>query len=668
MRKFVLLSYLIVTVFLLGCQDYSGDFEDLKNRFNALQTEVTTLKGIQSEIASLQNQLQGISTIQTEIVALKSQIEGLASIRTNINELETKITAIESKLSEISEKIDKSNANISSNSSANKELKATLVQIQQKLNELESRVDETLTAKDLRALEDQIQDVKSDLIERLSETSSIYDEDIEVNFSTAEFILTNLSNITQINGNLNINTNGLSASQLINIGDWISDIELITGDLTVTHLVPEREPFKFSALRSVRNLKANQTEAHYPRLSSSGTISFHSRTERVDLSNLTSGNFDSNEINLARGSLLDISSLENYSQNELSITLDGRNSVLRLNALKKIGSDNNTGSLTIEGVGEVELNISSLGSLIVTDVEILVARNLKGTDVTINEDVDRITLGTDATGDGIKELDLRGADDLEILVVKGTYDTDWVPGTDIIIPPSVEQATLENIHCVVSRYDPSHAEADEYQYDVLKDNFDSLTLKGKIHDVEIGGTAIEGELVLGHNSPDGGYLRIINNDDITKLSAPLLDGLKVLEIQGNEELEQIDFPELVASASEAEVKIGGTGTDEANKLIATNITIALSENEQGQGSERRGRISEDSSNPAGIVALKDFLIDAETVSVYYDQATEYQPGRSDTTLETDVTITQDNAEEKLVVKETTHSDASDNTDRTSWLR
>lgn len=666
MRKFILPSYLIVTVFLLGCQDYSSDFEDLKNRFNALQTEVTTLKGIQSEIASLKNQLQGISTIQTEIVALKSQIEGLASIRTNINELETKITAIESKLSEISEKLDRSNANISSNSSANKELKATLVQIQQKLNELASRVDETLTVKDLRALEDQIQDVKSDLIDRLSETSSIYDGDLEaVNFSTAEFILTNHSNITQINGDLNINTNGLSATQLINLGNWVSDIELITGDLTVTHLAPEREPFKFSALRSVRNLKAIQTEAHYPRLSSSGTISFHSRTERVDLSNLTSGNFDSNEINLTRASLLDISSLENYSQNELSITLDGRNSVLRLNALKNIGSDNNTGSLTIEGVGEVELNISSLGSLIVTDVEILVARNLKGTDVTINEDVERITLGTDATGDGIKELDLRGADDLEILVVKGTYDTDWVPGTDIIIPPSVEQATLENIHCVVSRYDPSHAEADEYQYDVLKDNFDSLTLKGKIHDVEIGGTALEGELVLGHNSPDGGYLRIINNDDITKLSAPLLDGLKVLEIQGNEELEQVDFPELVASASEAEVKIGGAGTDEANKLIASNITIALSENEQGQGSERRGRISEDSSNPAGIVALKDFLIDAETVSVYYDQATEYQPGRSDTTLETDVTITQGSAEEKLVVKETTNSD---NTDRTSWLR
>lgn len=668
MRKFFLPSCLVATVFILGCQDYSSDFDALNNKFNALQSEVTSLKAIQSEITSLQNQLQGITTIQTEITALKTEIIGLASIKSDVAELETKITAIESKLSEISEKIDKSNASISSNTTANKELKATLGQIQQKLNTLESRVDETLTANDLKGLEDQIQDVKSDLIDRLSQTSNVHDEDLDVTVSSAEFILTNYSNITQIDADLSINASGLSSSQLNDIGDWLSNIELITGDLNVTHTVPERAPFEFDALRSVRNLQANQTEAHYPRLKSAGTISFHSRTERVDLSNLTSGSFDGNEINLSRGALLDLSSLENYAQNELSITLDGRNSVLRLNALNKIGSNNNNGSLTIEGVGEVELSISALRELIVTDVEILIARNLTGTDVTINKDVDRITLGTNATEDGIKELDLRTADDLEILVVKGTYDTDWVPGTDIIIPPSVEQATLENIHCVVSRYDPSHEEADEYQYDVLKDNFESLTLKGKIHDVEIGGTAIEGELVLGHDSPDGGYLRIINNDDITKVSAPSLDGLKVLEIQGNEELEQIDFPRLVSSASESEVKIGGAGTDEANNLTATNITVALTENEQGQGSERSGRILEDSSNPAGIVALKDFLIDAETVSVYYDQATEYQPGRSDATLETDITITQDNTEAKLVVKETTNSDESDNTDRTSWLR
>ena len=728
MKKYYL-SYVLLALVLINCKNYDDEFADLRQQISALQTKTSSLESktssleskIQSDISSVRSLIQTLQSqlplVETKVDNLESDLSDLEGDISDLNdkldqtitsldqastkldettdnleetntkldkatndledtntkldettndleETNTKLDETSGKVDQASTKLDNTESKLTDATSSIDSNESKLEELEEKLDNIQTKLDGSLTQDDLKTLQEAINAVRSDLEAQLSESNIFFGGSIIITQNNLQSVLDEQSNVKQIGGDLDISADNMSSSQLSSIATWLAKVETVTGNLEVNHL-NDSSPLIFSALRSVGNLVANQREAHYPELRNARNIRFHDDTERVDLSSLESANFRDDTIHLREGVLLDLSSLESYTPNEITIRLQGTNPQLKIGSLSRIGSGSDKGSLTIEGPPSVTLIIGDLNTLELTDVEILTARNLKGTSITVNEDVDELIVGVNVTGDAIKEINLINADDLERLTLKGTYDTSSGPGTDIILPPSIEEISLENIHSVISRFDADHEDAETYAFDEAKDRLDTVVLRGKIHEVELENIAVEGELELDHTSPDG-VLRVNANAEITKITSPDLDELKVLEIQGNPKLEQIDFSSLGNAATNSVVTIGGAGTDEANNLIAEEITVELDEDEQGTGPARDGSIIEDSSIPAGIVALKDFLIDASSVSVYYDEVEEYQPGRSSSVIEQNVSIGDTGAASKLVVKETTNSQ-SDNSDRTGWL-
>ncbi len=632
-----------------GCKNYDDRFDDLNSQIATLTTQVQALQGVATQVSALNTEIGNIRSsiqgdIQTAVAGVSTTLgTNLESAQTALNgeiaKLQTALTqAAANNLTQAD--IDKLKSDLQTTLAAAQKtaLDTALASLQAKLTELETALataaSGALSQADLdklkKEIETQLAQVKEDLEESLGE-GGFHSGEVTIDSSGAwEATKRQLASKTEFSGDFTIDTETLSDSEVDELIAWVAEITLIYGDLTVTHTGKEKV-IKFAKLSSVTDLDDSQLHAHYPELTSAGTITLDDDIETVKLPKLTTlKEFAGHSIDLDEGTELTLSALASYKA-DLTIDLGGAEATLDLSALKTLDSngDEKDGEvdLTIIGPDEVSLpELTTLAKLHVQDVNQVSAPKVKGADLQIGEDVISVNVGTE--GDNhINALDVTGADDLETLQIGGNPATNN-KGTKVILnaqtTPDLERAHIHGGFSVV--------------VNGLDDVEEIITGRTITKEVSLIGTGVEGDLVLDHVSGANGILKIENNDDVKTLTADKVNKLTVLSIQGNEDLETISFKALKEAGTQAfgkpnwydgdTVVIGGTtygdadgfGFDPAkkNNLKATQFFHEVKK----VGNTVKAQSGE-IKDASGISDLKEFLGKVERAVVSYDSAEEF---------------------------------------------
>ena len=633
MKKICFLFLLSVGLVLSSCKNYD-------DRFDALNGQITALQG----------QVTGLATLQTEVTALKSTIAAIQSsltgLQSNISTVQSDFnTALGKAKTDINQQIeDQLNTGLSGLSDKNAELNASLTELTTKLTELETKLqgiqDGTPTKDEVTAVQTALADQLKALQESLQESlkkSDFHTGDLNLTSSGGlAFVTTQLQEITQINGDVTINTDGWSDEQKTSLQTWVAKITLIFGDLDITHADTEADKvIKFAALTGVNKLEDKQPHAHYPELTSASEVTFATdgaaNVETVRLPKLTTTKFTDATIHLKKGKELHLNTFSEHA-GSLSITLDG-SGITNLNALKQLtGAATAEKTLQLVGFRTVGLpELTTLKKLHIQDVTDLTAPKVKGAELQISKDVSSVDIGT-ADGGAVTGLTIDTGEaqrDLEELKIGGDK------GLAVVLPSGIEVAHIHGAKSVIASG---------------TDDLDTFVTAREIKALHLEGTDIE-TLALGHTSGSGGTLKLINNASLESLTADSVNNLKFLTIQGNTRLESVSFEGLDTAASDAEVTIGARAATKGNpftdghqnRLIASKIHIEV---KSGAGKQAGSIV-----DASGLSDLKAFLgsSNIKTAVVHYDGTAELKVSKT-ADAEDDVDISEANSKHFLLFR------------------
>ncbi len=666
-RIFILLA--AVAVVAAGCKNYDDRFDDLNSQIGALNTQVTALQGVASQVTAIDTEIKnirqsiqgdiqtavaGVSTtlgnnLQTAQTALNAEITKLqtalnqaaanslsqedidqlkadlaaaqkTALDTAVKGLQDKVTALETALAEAAKNnlsqadIDQLKADLAK--TQKEALDKALEGLQTKLAEIETAIEDGDAVPS--ELTEQLEDIKEALDESISR-AGFYTETVDITTNGKwKFFAERLPNVQEFSGDFIINTEKLSNENIDALIAWVAKIQLITADLTITHDDDaEDKVIKFAALTTVETLNDGQPHAHYPELTSVDTIHLNSEdknndnefvTETVKFPKLEQTVFAGNKIHLPEAEELDLSALLEYESN-LDIELDGGK--LDLSSLQEIHNGERSEraqSLTITDVDEVHLEaLTKVEELTVEDVETLKAPKITDGDLTINENVEKVDVAT-AEGAHIEKLTLGDGskEDIEELKIGGDEKK-----TELVIQEAGNQ--LEVVHIHGAKKVSLHGAG----------GLDELVTARTIVEFTLNASGLNGDLVLGHQSGPKSVLEILYNEDITSLTADKVNELKVLGIKGNHDLEKISFAALKKGSAQSfgkpnwkdgdAVVIGGTQYDNSESGADGNYLAKDRNNLKADvihlAVSGNGPNAQDGeiSDASGIAALEDFL-------------------------------------------------------------
>ncbi len=694
MKKFFILLT-AVALLAAGCKNYDDRFDDLNGQIATLTTQVQTLQGVASQVTGLQTEIKNIrASIQTDITTavagvstalstaqgeLKDEIgtevgrvsKDLSTAQTALN---TQIGKLQKALEEASDNslsqdhIDKLKTDLQTALAAAQKtaLDTALAGLQTKLNALEQALAAasagSLSQKDLDQLktdiEAQLAQVKEELEASLGD-GGFHSGSVEITSSGGwEATKRQLGNKTEFNGDFTINTEKLSATELDELIGWVAKITLIYGDLTITHKDKDKV-LKFGQLTSITDLNDDQPHVHYPALTSAGIISLDGvDILTVQLPKLTTlTQFAGHEIDLRKGTALTLSALSAYTD-DLSIDLGGTSAEIDVQALESVAKGNTGKLLTVIGPDEVALPaLTTLEKLHIKEVRTLTAPKVKGADLEISEDVDHVEVGT-ADGAHINVLTLSDAADLKTLQIGGNPSTKASDGTVVVLNED-HTPKLEKAHIHGGRL---------LKVSDLEDLQEIITARS-INTVEITGTGIEDELILGHDSGTNGILTIEHNTDIESLVADKVNKLKGLYIKGNHDLAKVSFKAfkvpgsqrlgtgaqwftgdgfVIGKAGYGDYNDGQSAQDNKNDLIATEITQEILKADESV--DRAGKIVDGT----GLSDLAEVLQHANTKrAVISFDGTEAFKGQNKSAAAVEVATTQANHEDLILFRKGT---------------
>ena len=628
--KRIFILFTSVALVAAGCKNYDDRFDDLNSQITALQTQVNTFQGVASSVSALQAE---IGNIRSSLTSLSTTVSGVTGGITNAlstaqKELETSTnasltaaqTAIDNSLSETQRAL-------------NAKLDTALAGLQAKLAELESKLAQAqagaLSREDLAAfqarIQEQLDQVKEELEESLGD-AGFHSGNVTINSSGSwQGTKIQLRKKTKFAGDFVIDTANLTATEVDELIAWVGEITLIHGDLTITHKSADKV-IKFGKLTLVTDLTDTQPHAHYPALATATNIELDSnKILTVKLPVLTKGTFDDHTIDLPKATELTLTALSKYEA-DLTIEVDG-DTVVDLSALEKVGSGSSKENLILDGPDSITLPaLTTLQLLSVSNVGSLTAPKVKGADLSINDGVESVDVGT-ASGANINTLTIADDNDLEVLKINGNSSRKSSEKTEVIIDGSND---LETVHI---------QGANKVDLDNVS-NLEEIVTAGTIPVFDLTNSGFRGDLVLGHQSGVNSELRIEDNVGIETLTADKVNQLRVLIIQGNHDLERISFAALKQGSTQVPrtpwynsdaVVIGGTQFDSSgdwsdgnyhapdrNNLIADSIHLAV-----GGANKQTGKIVDNT----GISKLEDFLTHAKIkrAVVSYDGAESFKP-------------------------------------------
>ncbi|MDA9817537.1 hypothetical protein N9C35_00680 [Flavobacteriaceae bacterium] len=383
-----LLTVLLASLVLVGCQNYDDQFDDLNAQISALKSQVDGLSSLTGQVSSLSGSISGLSA-------------GVAAAQAAATAAGTSADA----------------ATAAANGIDLTGLSASLATLQAEVDAVQASLATAATATAVAALQTELDAIEADVDELLA-TSNVYNQNLTISSAStldAAFALGNNLNI--VNGTVTISQS--SAMDAAKLQTVIDKIFTVTGNYTYTAGAATVTAQTFDKLASTGDLTLTVNgPVSAKTLVTAGTVNlgttFSSKVTSVNLDMLstvtdiqTGGT--SNTVNFASATDIQLGALAVYTTAMSITTKKGATlDIGSLDDLNSAGTSVDMG-LTVNGPKDVTISgwdDSYTGTITATNVENLTISGYEGA-IVIGDGTENVTV----TG-GV-DVSLSSADDLE---------------------------------------------------------------------------------------------------------------------------------------------------------------------------------------------------------------------------------------------------------------
>jgi hypothetical protein len=246
-----LLTVLLASLVLVGCQNYDDQFDDLNAQISALKSQVDGLSSLSGQVSSLSGTISGLSSGVAAAQAAASAAGASADAATAA-----------------ANAIDLSG------------LSASLATLQTEVDAVQASLATAATASAVTALQAELDAIEADLDDLLA-TSNIYSTDVTVtNATTLNAALALGNKLNVLNASLTIT--GYSGMSYANVQTLIDRVNTTTGNIVYTAASSLGTEVVFNNLVSAADITMTQPGGyHFPKLANAGTIDMKSTYETL---------------------------------------------------------------------------------------------------------------------------------------------------------------------------------------------------------------------------------------------------------------------------------------------------------------------------------------------------------------------------------------------------
>jgi hypothetical protein len=519
-----LLTVLLASLVLVGCQNYDDQFDDLNAQISALKSQVDGLSSLSGQVASLSGSISGlqagVSAAQAAATAAGASADAASAAVSGI--AATDLSGLEASLATLAAEVDAVQASLATAATA-----TAVAALQAELDAIEADVDELLA------------------------TSNVYTSALNVRTSSeldAAYALGN--NINIVNSTVVITqTATMDAAKLQTV---IDRIFTVTGSFTYTTTAATNTAMTFDKLASTGDLaltpngpisaKALVTAANV----TLGTT-YTSKVTSINMDALVSvDDINSDTINFPSATDIQLGSLAVYTD-ALSITTK-KGATLDIAALDDLNTAGTAVDMSLTVSGPATLSISGwddsyAGTITATNIADLTIAGYEGA-IVIGDGVENVTV----TG-GV-DVSLSSADDLETVNLT----------TKLYDDPNVAATAAAK---VAAAYGGS---GEENSLSFSSTSLTSVTLSGYWLDVTSSGN---GNLTTVDIDATMRNLNLTNNDNLTSLDVTGASMANVT-LTGNDALVSAEFDHTTG------LNYNGTATadtEDATVVITDNLAM-----------------------------------------------------------------------------------------------
>jgi hypothetical protein len=636
-----LLTVLLASLVLVGCQNYDDQFDDLN-----------------AQISSLKSQVDGLASLSGQVSSLSGTISGLQA---GINAAQASAAA----------------ANTAASAIDLTSLSAGLTTLQAEVDAVQASLATAATATAVAALQAELDAIEADVDELLT-TSNIYATDVSVNSAStldAALALGNKLNILNASATITVS----AAMDQTKVQTLVNRLKTITGNLVFNSSATTETTFE--NLTSVQDLTVGQKGGYnFKNLTSADDIVLNDLYETnvaiIDFRSLatvttvTTLGESGEGFHFSQATELHLTKLARYPGDLTITTKTGATLDMPvLDDLGLTGSYENT-DLTINGPASFTTTLMTDGTISLTNVATASVTGFRG-DIEINAGVVTFT-GTDvteisvaATADDLKTFTAKmKRDDLPTLSTTQTAALEYDASSNLgDLDLSGGLANLETVNISGKAGDITISSAPNLTgvtisadaFDLVmsdNDNMTSVSVNGaKFHDVQVTGMADLTTLTLDHTTKlpststtateKAASLDVTTNASLTNLTVSA-DDIDALTVTGNAALATLDFTGLTDD---------GSATTSAVAIYNNNLAVQLVKdgyNDTTQNSTYVQYTSTDDgsmTSTSGISTLKTYLdavVGAASatagVYVFVDQIDKYEVQGSANGVYTDTAV------------------------------
>ena len=657
-----LLTVLLASLVLVGCQNYDDRFDDLNAQISALKSQVDGLSSLSGQVSSLSGTISGLQS-------------GIAAAQAAATAAGTSADA----------------ATAAANNIDFSGLTAGLATLQAEVDQIQASLATAVTAADIASLEADLAAVQLDVTELL-EGSGVYSGTLNVTNKALLSAATALGNgINIISGGLNVTvTSDMDMDALQTVLDKVFNV---TGHVTFTNTLATQTAMDFDKLTSADDVNLKQKgQYNLAALTTASDITLHDTysddVSSVDLGALTSvtninTGSTADAITFDQATSIDLGALAYYAGGDLDLTTK-TGGTLDIASLTDTNTAGTLSPFTLTIAGPASLSISKLkgdgrattdGTIVASKVASLTVAGFGG-DIDVNTKVATLNVT------GAYQLAIDGATDLESLTVEGVkaygkaydalsatskaalgYDSAYM---DLDVPAAADDLATVSLSGTFNVVDlgnglanlssvTSTATMTSLNLDATPDLTTSNLTGSKINSVSVVGSGAS-TLTLDYTyratseataatSTTYGTLAVTDNTDLTSLTSTV-DDIGNLDITGNTKLTALSFANLNSEGTitNPDVDINNNNLTAVKSTDTYQSTIAST---AVHGATDTGSYDAGTSGMAGLKTYLDAIVTngttAEAIVMFDKITTEVIGGASadTTTTPADFDTTRD---------------------------
>ncbi|MDC1034092.1 hypothetical protein OAR02_01480, partial [Flavobacteriaceae bacterium] len=565
-----LLTVLLASLVLVGCQNYDDQFDDLNAQISALKTQVDGLSSLSAQVSSLSGTISGLQSGIAAATAAASAAGASADAATAAaTAAGTAATAAGASADAATTAATAAGTSASANAANLTALSTSLTALAADVAAVQTAIASASTSAEVAALQAEIDAIEADLDDLLT-SNNVYATNITINSAASMASALALGNkVNLMNGDVDITDDATIADtdiqtfidRLLTMGGAFRyDSGSATGyaptfDKMVAATTIDVEsagPISFKALASATTVTLPTT--YTTKITSLDMSALASVTT---FSSGTDGSETANNITLASATNVDLGALTMYNvasaADVLTISMK-KGGTLDIASLT--GTERTTGleeplSLTISGPASLNISKIADGTMTVSDVAALTVSGFYGT-LDVNAGVETLTT-TD-----LVTATLEGAVDVVTATLDFKYD--WDPSLT-----TAQAAVADDLRN--TDYLQDIAATGDWVATDLK----TLTVTGELLDLYLD----EGNLETLSIDATMHDLTLSSNTDLTSLTVASGSKIGNISMTGNNNLEVANFDHTTNLNNKLTGATAGTSSNSANlsaTFSATNNT------------------------------------------------------------------------------------------------